>query len=77
MSLLSLRNKLCLKFLDKNNTCILNVGQMSGAMQEVILNEGERLVGVRSKMYDNGTTNSAYHCNLVLVIGKLEWEAFM
>ena len=61
-----------LKFFDRNDTCILSAGTMVYTMQEVILNEGERLVGVRSKMYDNSTKNSAYHCNLVLVIGRLE-----
>ena len=41
-------------------------------MEEVQLQEGERLLGIKSKLWDNTTTNSAYHCNLVLVIGRQE-----
>jgi hypothetical protein len=37
---------------------------------EVKLKVGERLVGVKSKVWDNEFSN-AVHCNLVLMLGKL------
>jgi len=40
--------------------------------QEIPLEEGERLVGVRSKMFINDSTHSALHCNMVLIIGRME-----
>jgi hypothetical protein len=54
-----------------NDKVVLEVGYFNFAMKEVNLEAGERLVGVKSKLYDspNGYT---YHCNLILMIGKLE-----
>ena len=58
--------------------CMLSGGAYSGAFsgiyihQEFPLAQGERLAGVRSKFYDKTAVNSAYHCNMVLVIGWLE-----
>jgi hypothetical protein len=41
-------------------------------MEEVQLQEGERLFQIKSKLYNNSPGGSAYHCNLVLVIGRQE-----
>ena len=41
-------------------------------MEEVQLQEGERLLQIKSKLYQNDTSHSAFHCNLVLVIGRQE-----
>ncbi len=55
-----------------NNKTIFEVGEdRFGNSVEVTLEEGERLVGIRSKLYDDSTVNNTCHCNLVLVIGKL------
>ena len=40
--------------------------------QEIPLAQGERLVGVRSKLYSQQAGQSAFHCNMVFVIGWLE-----
>ncbi len=40
--------------------------------KEVNLAAGERLVGVKSKLYDNTLESNTIHCNLVLLIGRLE-----
>ena len=56
-----------------NDKVVLEVGDFSyGEMKEVNLEAGERLVGVKSKLYDNTPENNTIHCNLVLLIGKLE-----
>ncbi len=41
-------------------------------LKEVNLEAGERLVGVKSKLGDNSLGLDTLHCNLVLLIGKLE-----
>ncbi len=51
---------------------VLNAGNCGGSMKEVKLEAGERLVGVKSKLFINAPPYNTYHCNLVLVIGKLE-----
>jgi hypothetical protein len=51
---------------------VLNAGSCGGSMKEVKLDACERLVGVKSKLYKNSPDHNTYHCNLVLVIGKLE-----
>ena len=59
------------KFYDHKNNVVLESGSFGEAMKEVFLEEGERLLQIRSKHYDN-TGCKFYHCNLVLVFGKLE-----
>ena len=41
--------------------------------KEVILQDGERLVGVRSKLLAYDSQHNYVHCNMILVIGWLEW----
>jgi hypothetical protein len=49
----------------------LEAGYFNYEMKEVNLEAGERLVGVKSKLWDNTPENNTGHSNLVLVIGKL------
>ena len=61
------------KFYDHKNNVVLESGYFTDAMKEVFLEEGERLLQIRSKHYNNNDPGSKfYHCNLVLVFGKLE-----
>ena len=65
-----------IKLLSNDGAVLLEAGYMtvSGGYthQEIPLAQGERLVGVRSKLYDQNAGNSALHCNMVFVIGWLE-----
>ncbi len=55
-----------------NDKVVLEAGDFDYSMKEVNLEAGERLVGVKSKLLDNTTLCNTVHCNLVLVLGKLE-----
>ncbi len=55
-----------------NESVVLEVGDFNNEMKEVILEVGERLVGVKSKLWDNFPVKNTFHCNLVFLIGKLE-----
>ncbi len=56
-----------------NDKVVLEAGHFSyGEIEEVNLEAGERLVGVKYELFDNPRDFKTYHCNLVLVIGKLE-----
>ncbi len=55
-----------------NDKKILEVGSFSTEMKEVNLEVGERLFGVKSKLLNNTPVDNTVHCNLVLVLGKLE-----
>ena len=65
-----------IKLLANDGAVLLEAGYMPAGSgythQEIPLAQGERLVGVRSKLYDQNAGNSALHCNVVLVIGWLE-----
>ena len=65
-----------IKLLSNDGAVLLEAGYMTAGggwtHQEIPLAQGERLVGVRSKLYNQSATQSAYHCNVVLVIGWLE-----
>jgi hypothetical protein len=54
-----------------NENIVLKVGVFNFEMKEVKLEAGERLVGVKSRLYDNSPEYNTAHCNLVLLIGKL------
>lgn len=59
------------KFYDKPKPkVVLETGYFTARMTEVVLEEGERLVQVRSNHY-NDSDSKCYHCNPVLVFGKL------
>jgi hypothetical protein len=55
-----------------NDKVVLEAGHFEYEMKEVKLEAGERLVGVKSKFYDKSPLGNTLHCNLVLVIGRLE-----
>ena len=38
------------EFFDKDNVKILEAGRMVGESKEFVLNEGERLIGIKSKL---------------------------
>ena len=61
-----------LKLFDKDGKCILEAGKQNYENKEIVLLEGERLLGVRSEHYDDSDTNRAAHSNMVLVFGRLE-----
>ncbi len=65
-----------IKLLAKDSEVLLQAGNWgtgaSYTQQEIPLADGERLVGVRSKLYDQNANHSSIHCNMVLVIGWLE-----
>ena len=54
-----------------DNDVVLETGFFDGEMKEEQLEAGERLVAVKSRLWDNTPFNNTFHCNLVLVIGKL------
>ncbi len=55
-----------------NDVLVLEAGYFSEEMIEVQLVAGERIVAIKSKLYDKSPhSNTALHCNLVLVLGKL------
>ncbi len=57
------------KFYNKEHIEILRVGVFSWIDKEILLQDGERIVGIKSRTYD---TINGYHINLVLVVGKIE-----
>ena len=65
-----------IKLLANDGAVLLEAGLMttnsSWTHQEIPLAQGERLVGVRSKLYSQHASQSALHCNVVFVIGWLE-----
>ena len=54
-----------------NDVVVLEAGGFSSTMIEVPLEASERLLAIKSKIYDKNAGNDAVHCNLVLVLGKL------
>ena len=38
------------KFISRANECLLSTGSCSGKMKEIILKEGERIVGMKSRL---------------------------
>lgn len=64
-----------IKFFDKKGTCFLNAGTTTDDKKkkpDIVLQEGERLVGIRSKLYNKTDDLDALHCNPVFVLGRLE-----
>ena len=62
-----------IRFLDRAGACVLQAGSCppSYTLQEIPLEQGERLLAVKSKTYNNGTNNTL-HCNPVFVIGRMQ-----
>ncbi len=57
-----------IKMFDGFGICVLDVGTFGYSDKEILLEEDERIVGVRSRLY---STSSAWHNSLVFVIGRL------
>ena len=60
-----------IQFFDINAGVVLSAGLISKDFQEVGLQVGERLIGIRSTLYSNDSRNGTIHCNMTLVIGWL------
>ena len=62
-----------LRFFDHAGACVLQAGYCGTDhyLVEIALEQGERLLAVKSRLYDNGGNNTC-HCNPVFVLGKLE-----
>lgn len=60
------------KFFDKDGKCVLEteIISLDANIEEIFLQEGERLLGVRSKSYNDGDY-VAFHCNMVFIFGKM------
>ncbi len=61
-----------IQFFDKGNDVILSAGIIGSAHHDAVLEVGERLIGIRSTLYSNDSRNGTIHCNMTLVVGKLE-----
>ena len=48
------------------------ISNESSPMTEVILQDGERLLGIQSKLYSKAGGDRIVHCNLVFILGKIE-----
>ncbi len=59
------------KFYSKDGILLEAGNFLNMENKEVVLEEGERLIGVQSKLYDNSPANNTLHCNMTLVIGML------
>ncbi len=62
-----------IRFLDRAGACVLQTGDCNPGhtLQEIPLEQGERLLAVKSKTY-NVTTGNTQHCNPVFVIGRMQ-----
>ena len=71
------KENICLgfQFFDKNDSHIFetlgNFFTSNQAKKEIVLEEGERIVGIRSRKHDD---QRAYHCDLQFIIGKMVWN---
>ncbi len=61
-----------IQFCDGRAVVVLSAGLISKDFHEVTLEVGERLIGIRSTLYSNDNRNGTIHCNLKLVIGRIE-----
>ncbi len=61
-----------IQFFDKDNDVILSAGIIGSIHHDAVLEVGERLIGIRSTLYSNDSRNGTIHCNMSLVVGRLE-----
>ena len=59
-----------IRFADKNSGVLLETGQGGSFRRTFYLEEGERIVGLRAKHFDDRANGCI--CNLQFVIGRLE-----
>ena len=57
------------KFFNKAGECLLTLGTCDGKSKDTSLEEGERVVGMKSRLYSSG---DPYHCDVQFIIGWLE-----
>ncbi len=58
-----------IKMYTKEDKCVLSIGVFEGSVKEILLQEGERILGIKSRLYEEGC---AYQNDLVFVTGKME-----
>ena len=59
------------KFFNKDNLCVLEAGRFNFNDCEILLEEGEKLLGVKSTHFNNEDCTHAVHCNMILIFGKM------
>jgi hypothetical protein len=59
------------RFFSKSGEVLLEVGACPGLPVEFALAEGERVIGVKSRIHGKGLSRN-YHCDLQFIIGRLE-----
>lgn len=60
------------KLLNKVGDVLLVAGCNSVYLtQDIVLAQGERLLGIRSQQFDNTNICGTCHCNMVFVIGRV------
>jgi len=60
------------RFFSKSGEVLLEVGECKEPPVEFALAEGERVIGLKSRIYNKGIKNNEYHCDLQFIIGRLE-----
>lgn len=61
-----------IEFFDKDGVSKLkSTGRKFDTYQDVVLEEGERLLAIRSTLLDDSVCSTT-HCNMTLVIGRME-----
>ena len=61
------------KFFDRNNQILLEyVYRSVDKITEIVLQDGEQLLGVRSQRWAQSDEDSLAHCNLTLIFGFQE-----
>ena len=60
-------------FIDENDAVLVAAGVCRDEkLLEIVLEEGDRLVGIRSRLYNNDNNSGTRHCKMVFVIGRME-----
>ena len=50
-----------IRFFTKENVCVLQAGYCTGSQQEIALQPGERLLAIKSRLYENNNTSNTLH----------------
>ncbi len=58
-----------IKMFTTEDKCVLSIGHFGGSVKEILLQEGERILGIRSRLWNEGW---ACHNDLVFIVGKME-----
>ena len=59
------------RFHSKSGEVLLEVGECTVPPVEFALAEGERVIGIKSRIHGKGASNT-FHCDLQFIIGRLE-----